>query len=303
MTRHFLDVDDLSPGELEEVLDLAEKPDAPPILAGRTVALLFEKPSNRTRSATEAAVVQLGGHPMSIRGEEVGLGARETVEDAARTLGCYHAAVGARVNEHVTLERMASALDQQGADVPVVNLLSELAHPCQTLADLLTLRQCLGTLKGQTVAWVGDGNNVCRSLVIGAAMCGLRVRVAAPSGFGLDPGHLRRAAAWPGAVEPVSRPEEAVEGADAIYTDVWTSMGQEEEARSRARAFAGWSVDARLVSLAAPHVVVLHCLPAHRGQEIAAEVADGPHSVIWRQAANRLHAARGLLVFLLGGAR
>lgn len=303
MSRNLLDVDDLSPDELVETLDLAEKPDAPQVLAGRTMALVFEKPSNRTRNATEGAVFQLGGHPVSIRGEEVGIGWRETVEDVALTLGCYHAAIGARVNEHQTLERMAAALDRQGWDVPVVNLLSDLAHPCQTVADLLTLRQCLGGLEGRTVAWVGDGNNVCRSLVLGASMCGMRVRVATPAGFGLDPGHLERTAPWAGTVEVVARPEEAVAGADAIYTDVWTSMGQEGEAEARLRAFAGWSVDARLVSLAAPHAVVLHCLPAHRGMEIAAEVVDGPRSVVWRQARNRLDAARGLLVLLLGGQR
>ena len=302
MTKHLLDVDDLSPDELAEVLDLAEKPDAPPVLTGRTVALLFEKPSNRTRNATEAAVFQLGGHPVSIRGDEVGLGSRETVEDVALTLGCYHAAIGARVNEHATLDRMARALDDQGWDVPVVNLLSELAHPCQTVADLLTLRQCLGGLEGRTLAWVGDGNNVCRSLVLGASMCGLRVRLATPEGFGLDPGHLERAATFGVPVEVVRRPEDAVAGADAVYTDVWTSMGQEEEAEARRRAFTGWSVDARLVSLADPHAVVLHCLPAHRGEEITADVVDGPQSVVWRQARNRLDAARGLLVFLLQGA-
>jgi ornithine carbamoyltransferase len=247
-------------------------------------------------------VFLLGGHPVSIRGDEVGLGSRETVEDVALTLGCYHAAIGARVNEHATLDRMARALDHQGWDVPVVNLLSELAHPCQAVADLLTLRQCLGGLEGRTVAWVGDGNNVCRSFVLGASMSGLRVRLATPEGFGLAPGHLERAAALGGPVEVVGSPEEAVAGAEAIYTDVWTSMGQEGEAEDRRRAFAGWSVDARLVSLADPHAVVLHCLPAHRGEEITAEVVDGPHSVVWHQAKNRLDAARGLLVFLLPGA-
>jgi ornithine carbamoyltransferase len=299
VTRHLLDVDDLAPSELAEVLDLAEKPDSPPVLAGRTVALVFEKPSNRTRSATESAIVQLGGHPVSIRGDEVGLDARETVEDAALTLGCYHAAVGARVIRHATLERMAGALDQRGVEVPVVNLLSELAHPCQTLADLLTLRQSLEGLAGRTVAWVGDANNVCRSLVLGAAMCGLRVRVASPPGFGLDGRHLERVTAMGGDVEQLASPEEAVAGADAVYTDVWTSMGQEAEADERARAFAGWTVDERLVSLAAPRAVVLHCLPAHRGQEITAEVVDGPRSLVWRQAANRQHTARAVLALLL----
>jgi len=309
VTRHFLEVDDLSPAELASVLDRSE---APPgrlgqPLAGRGVALVMEKPSNRTRNSSEMAIVQLGGHPVTIRAEELGLDSRETVEDVARTLGCYHTVIGARVFAQSTLVRMVAALDQAGMPVPVVNLLSDEGHPCQALADLLTLRQCLDGLEGRTVAWVGDGNNVCRSLAIAGAMAGLRVKVASPPGFGLTPADLDRVAvaARDGAVPQVELTEDpraAVAGADAIYTDVWTSMGQEAEAAERRRAFEGYTVDESLLRLAAPHAVVLHCLPAHRGEEVSPGVIDGPRSVVWRQAANRMHTMRGLLAWLVESA-
>jgi len=295
--RHFLEVDDLSPGELAAVLDLAEQPDPAPVLAGRGVALLFEKPSLRTRNATEMAVVQLGGHPVSLRGEEVGLDDREPAADIARVLGRYHAAIGARVFDHGRLEAMAAA-----APVPVVNLLSDRSHPCQALADLLTLRQRWGSLAGRRVAWVGDGNNVCRSLVLAAAMAGVAARVATPPGFGLDGATLARAAVLGGPVAVAASPEAAVEGADAVATDVWASMGQEAEAAARRRSFQGFTVDAALMARAAPGAAFLHCLPAHRGEEVAAEVVDGPASEVWRQAENRMHAMRGLLLVLLGEA-
>lgn len=308
VSRHFLEIDDLGAEEVMAVLDLAERPDLPAVLAGRGMALVMEKPSARTRNATEMAVAQLGGHPITIRAEEVGLDQRETVEDVARTLACYHAVLGSRVHRHATLERMAAALDGAGMAVPVVNLLSDRGHPVQALADLLTLRQCVGSLVGKTLAWVGDANNVCRSLVLGAAMMGMRVRVASPPGFGLGAPDVERAAMLaPGGPGPApvvltARAAEAVAGADAVATDVWTSMGQEAHADQRRRAFEGFGVDERLLSGAGPHAVVLHCLPAHRGEEIAAAVVDGPRSVVWRQAANRLHTMRGLLAWLLSPA-
>jgi ornithine carbamoyltransferase len=270
------------------------------VLAGRGVALVFEKPSNRTRNATEMAVVQLGGHPISIRDDEVGLGTRETPEDIARTLACYHAAIGARVRDHADLERMARALDASGVPVPIINLLSDRAHPCQSLADLLTMEELLGGLRGRTLAWIGDANNVCRSLLLAGAMAGMRMRVASPSGFGLDPFDAERIESRGGDLELVDRPELAVDGADAVHTDVWVSMGQEPEAEDRRRAFEGFTVDEALMAKAAPEAAVLHCLPAHRGEEIAASVVDGPRSAVWRQAENRLHAMRGLLLWLLG---
>lgn len=299
--RHVLEVDDLSADEIRAVLDLAERPAPPPVLAGQGVALVFEKPSNRTRNATEMAVVQLGGHPVSLQAADVGLDVRETVEDVARTLGSYHRVVCARTFAHATLERMAAALDGAGAGVPVVNLLSDDAHPCQALADVLTLRQHLGAVEGRTVAWIGDGNNVARSMALAVVRLGGRMRLASPAGFSLDAASLDRIrAAGPGDVEVFDRPEPAVSGADAVATDVWTSMGQEAEAEARRRAFAGWTVTTEMLEDAAAGGIFLHCLPAHRGEEVAADALEGPRSRVWQQAVNRMHAARGLFLWLLG---
>lgn len=291
--RHFLDVDDLTADELADVLNRSGDEATPQVLAGLGVALLFEKPSARTRNSSEMAVVQLGGHPVTIRGDEVGFDVRETVEDITRTLACYHAAIGARVFQHSFLERMASV-----SSVPVINLLSDAAHPCQVLADLLTLKQEFGTLTGRRLAWVGDANNVCRSLLAGAALCGMDVSVAAPDGYGLPEDAVAHATARGVHVVTTTKPEEAVDGADAVVTDVWASMGQEAEAARRRADFAGYTVDAALMARAAPHAVFLHCLPAHRGDEVSAEVIDGPQSRVWPEAANRMHAMRGLLWWL-----
>jgi ornithine carbamoyltransferase len=293
--RHFLEVDDLSPTELVEVLDLSEHPDPPKVLAGRGAALMFEKPSLRTRSSTEMAVVQLGGHPVMIGAAEVGIGTRETPEDVARTLAAYHHVVTARVFEHEKLERMA-ATDV----VPIVNLLSDAAHPVQALADLLTLRQHFGRLDGLTLAYVGDANNVSRSLSYAAAMVGARVRLGCPVGYTPPDAEVDRVRALGGDIEIVHRAQDAVAGADAVYTDVWASMGKEDEAEARRRAFEGFTVDAALMAGAADRSVFLHCLPAHRGEEVVAEVLESSRSLVWKQAANRMHTARGLLAFLLG---
>jgi ornithine carbamoyltransferase len=291
--RQFLEVDDLNATELADVLERSTDPAPPPVLDGRGVALLFEKPSARTRNSSEMAVVQLGGHPLTIRGDEVGFDVRETVEDITRTLACYHAAIGARVFDHSVLQRMAAV-----SPVPVINLLSDVAHPCQALADLLTLKQEFGTLSGRRLAWVGDANNVCRSLLAGAALCGMEMAVAAPDGYGLPDDVVAGAAARGVAISSTSKPEEAVDGADAVVTDVWISMGQEAEARQRRDDFAAFTVDAALLDRAAPHAVFLHCLPAHRGQEVTGGVIDGPQSRVWPEAANRMHAMRGLLWWL-----
>ncbi len=281
--RHFLDVDDLSPEELTAVLDRAEQESPAPVLAGRGAALLFEKPSNRTRNSMEMAVVQLGGHPISMRGDELGFDVRESLEDIARTLSCYHAVIAARVFEHDKVVRLAAA-----ATVPVVNLLSDDAHPCQALADLLTIRRRFDSLAGLTVAWVGDGNNVCRSLLLAAERAGMEMRVASPAGY------------EPGVPAHVTNdPVEAVKEANVVCTDVWASMGREEEAEARRGAFAGFTVTPELMQQARPDAIFLHCLPAHRGEEVAAEVIDGPQSAVWQQAENRLHAQRGLLLWLL----
>ena len=286
MTRHFLEIDDLSAAELSAVLDLAEVPidRLPKVLAGQGAALLFEKPSARTRNSTEMAVVQLGGHPVTIRGEEVGFDTRETVEDVTRTLACYHSAIAARVFEHSMLERMAAV-----SSAPVVNLLSDRTHPMQALADLLTIRQAFGGLSGRTLAYIGDGNNVARSLALAAPLVGMKMRVASPPGYELEGTDA----------ELSSDPSAAVAGADIVYTDVWTSMGQEDEAADRLRAFAGFIVDDALMTGAGPDAIFLHCLPAHRDMEVATSVIDGPRSHVWQQAENRMHAARGLLSFLL----
>ena len=285
MLRHLLELDDLSPDELTAVLDLAEQAEPEPVLAGRGAAPLFEKPSNRTRLSMELAVVQLGGHPVSLRNEEVGIDTRETAEDLARVYSGVCALIGARVFEHDKLVRMAAA-----STVPVLNLLSDDAHPVQALADLLTLRQRLGPLAGRSVAYVGDGNNVCRSLMIGAALAGMEMRVATPPGY--EP-------PADGVSTLTTDPADAVDGVDAVYTDVWASMGQEEEAAQRRQDFAGFTIDDDLMARAAPGALFLHCLPAHRGEEGAASVIDGPRSAVWQQATNRMHAQRGLILWLL----
>jgi ornithine carbamoyltransferase len=297
----FLEVDALTPDRLLALLDRARAwkryPDAvPQPLARQGVALLFEKPSSRTRSSTEMAVVGLGGHPIYIRPEEVGLGVRESVEDVARTLAGYCAILAARVFDHGTLEVMAAAVD-----VPVVNLLSDRAHPCQALADVLTLRERFGALDGRRVVFVGDGNNVAASLAFASALCGVELTVTSPPGYELDDDVVERARNLGGAIEIVADPYEAVKGADAVYTDVWTSMGQEDEASARRAAFAAYRVDADLMQAAGEQAVFLHCLPAHRGEEVTTEVIDGPASLVWEQAANRMHAVRALLADLATG--
>jgi ornithine carbamoyltransferase len=292
--RHVLDLDDLSPDELREVLRRSTTPIAHRPLVGRTVGLYFEKPSLRTRHSCEAAIVQLGGHPVTFRRDEVGSGEREPIADIARVLSGYHAALGARVFDHSLLDELAGA-----ATIPVVNLLSDRGHPCQALADLLTMNQTLGELAGATVAWVGDFNNVARSLAIGGTMLGMKVQLACPPGYGPADDDLDRLRALGGEPAVTTRPEEAVAGAAAVHTDVWASMGQEEEARARSRAFEGFSIDDRLMAAAAPGAVFMHCMPAHRGEEVAASVVDGPQSRMILQAHNRLHSMRGLLSWLV----
>ena len=291
--RHFLEVDDLSPDELAEVLDRSERPDPPAVLDKRGVALLFEKPSARTRNSCEVAVAQLGGHPVTLRGEEVGLDQRETVEDLTRTLAGYHAVIGARVFDHAMLERMVAV-----SPVPVINLLSDRSHPLQALADLLTIRQRVGHLEGTTIAYVGDANNVCRSLALGAALAGAAVRVAAPPGYQPDHDLVARVGELGGSLEVIERPVDAAKGADVVCTDVWVSMGQHAEVEARRAAFAGYIVDESVMAAAAPEAIFLHGLPAHRGEEVAAEVIDGRASAVWQQAENRMHTTRGLLWWL-----
>jgi ornithine carbamoyltransferase len=295
--RHLLEVDDLSTSELGDILDLSRAATVPRSLDGLGMALLFEKPSARTRNSMEMAVVQLGGHPLTIRPDEVGLDTRETVEDVTRTLCCYHAAIGARVFEHSKLERMTAV-----SSVPVVNMLSDEAHPLQALADLLTIADEFGgvsSLAGRTVAYIGDANNVARSLALGAGMLGMSVRVATPVGFEFSTTDIARIVATGADFTVTNNPVEAVQGASVIYTDVWTSMGQEDEAVQRRELFAGFTVNDALMAAALPEAIFMHCLPAHRGEEVSDSVLEGSQSRVWPQAENRMHAARGALVWLM----
>jgi len=294
--RHLLNTCDLTRNELGSVLALAkQRPEAlgwP--LADYGVAMIFEKPSNRTRQSMEMAVVQLGGHPVFTRGEEVGFDVRESVEDITRILAGYHAILAARVLDHKVLERMAAT-----DTVPVVNMLSDYSHPLQSLADVLTMREEFGTLRERVVAWVGDYNNVARSLAEACALEGAHVRLGCPKPYGASDEELARLRALGAAsVQQSLSPHDAVSGAHAVHTDVFVSMGQENETEQRLRDFSGFQVDSALMAAADPRAIFMHCLPAHRGVEVSAEVIDGPASRVVRQAHNRMHAARGLLAFL-----
>ena len=304
MKRDFLSVDDLTQEELIAQLDLAAKVKSEPEgyagrLHGRAVAMVFEKPSTRTRVSFEVAAASAGAHPVALSSAELQLGRGETIEDTGRVLSRYVDAVVLRTFEQERLELLAAA-----SSVPVINALSDFEHPCQCLADLLTVRQIKGELKGRTLAYLGDGNNVTHSLLLGCAKAGMHIRVATPPGFEPIPQVVHRAreiaTQTGGAVEVLHDPAEVCSGADVLYTDVWASMGQEGEADERALVFRAYQLNERMVKLAAPDVTVLHCLPAHRGQEITDEVIDGPHSAVWDQAENRMHTQKALLLFLLG---
>jgi len=296
--RHFINSTDISADELRKVLQLSTastdalgKP-----LAGLGAALIFEKPSNRTRHSMEMAVVQLGGHPVYTRGEEVGFDVRETVEDITKVMGGYHGILAARVFDHNIVRRMADS-----SSVPVVNMLSDRQHPLQGLADVLTMQQQLGDLVGKTVCYVGDYNNVARSLAQASALLGMHVRLGCPNGYAAEDGELQALQKLGAAsVSQFDNVKDAVRGAHAVHTDVWTSMGQESETNKREKAFANFQVTEAVMKDAAADAIFMHCLPAHRGMEVAAEVIDGPRSKVFEQAHNRMHAARGLLAFLMG---
>ena len=303
--RHALSVTDLVPLGLDRLLDRAEalrldrvEGRREPRLAGRQIAMLFEKPSLRTRVSFDVGVDLLGGHTIYLGPDEVGLAKRETPADVGRNLSRWVDAIVVRTFAHDTLLELAAA-----SSVPVVNALTDLEHPCQALADLLTLRQHLGTLRGRRLAYVGDGNNVCHSLLLAAAATGMHVWVATPPGYAPDASIVtdarRLALSGDGTVTTGHDPREAVTGADAVYTDVWTSMGKEAEAKVRRRDFAGFQVNAELLA-SAPDALVMHCLPAHRGEEITDEVLDCPRSVALDQAENRLYVQQALLIELLG---
>jgi ornithine carbamoyltransferase len=304
MTRDYLSVDDLTPDELGRVLDLAAALKADRslhanALAGKTVALIFEKSSTRTRVSFEVGVSQLGARPITLSSTDLQLGRGETIEDTGRVLSRYVDAIVLRTFEQERLEVLAAA-----ASVPVVNSLSDFEHPCQALADLQTLRERFGGLRERILTYVGDGNNVAHSLLLAGAKTGMHVRVATPPGFEPIPQVVHRAqrlaAETGGSVEVGNDPQDAATGTHCLYTDVWASMGQEVEADERALVFPAYQLNQKLVDAASPEVVVLHCLPAHRGLEITDEVIDGPRSVVWDQAENRLHTQKALLLRLSG---
>jgi ornithine carbamoyltransferase len=302
--RDFLSVDDVSPDELVALLDGADrhKADRRPraTLQGRTVALIFEKPSTRTRVSFEVAVHELGGYPLPLTGPELQLGRGETMEDTAAVLSRYVHAIVLRTFAQESLERLARA-----GGIPVVNALSDYSHPCQALADLQTIRERKGRLAGIRLAYLGDGNNVAHSLLFAGSKVGMHVSVATPIGYEPIPQVVRRAGEIAtetgGSVELTNDPATAAKGADVLYTDVWASMGKELEHGERALIFKPYQLSTDTLAVASPDVVVLHCLPAHRGEEIAAEVMDGPNSAVFDQAENRLHTQKALLSWLLSG--
>jgi ornithine carbamoyltransferase len=304
VTRNFLSVDDLDPGELGDLLDLATRVKQFPskyldLLDHKSVALLFEKPSTRARISFEVAITELGAHPVSLSETELLLGERELIEDTGRALSRYVQAIVLRTFGQERLEALARA-----ASIPVLNALSDYENPCQCLADLLTMRERLGDVRGRVLTYLGDGNNTATSLLLGATKLGMTVRVAGPPGYEPIPLVVDRAREIAeesgGRVEILHDPFKAAEGADILYTDVWASIGQEEEATERPLVFQAYQLNAAVVERAGGSVVVLHCLPAQRGQEITDDVLDGPHSAVWDQAENRLHVQKALLLRVLG---
>lgn len=304
-TQHLLRISDLGGDELFKLLDLAAEMKAQPkgfleALAGETVALFFEKPSTRTRSSFAAATARLGATPLALRPDELQLGRGETIADTARVLSSYASAIVIRTFAQAELQEVAAY-----STVPVINALSDAHHPCQALADLLTVWERFGSLTGRRLAYVGDGNNVAHSLIEAGALAGMHVAVATPPGYAPDEeivANARRLAKSRAAeIEVVDDPRAAVDGADAVYTDVWVSMGEEAESNQRLRDFAPFQVNAELMRLAKPDAVFLHCLPAHRGMEVTGDVIDGPQSAVWQQAANRLPTEEALLYALVTG--
>jgi ornithine carbamoyltransferase len=299
--RDLLSIRDLSPDELEMLVQTAlsmKRDGSPPLLQGKTAALIFEKPSLRTRVSFEVGMKQLGGSAIYLSQSEIGLGQREPVADVARVLSRYVSGIVARTYAQQTLVDLA-----QHAGVPVINALSDDEHPCQALADLLTVREKKGRLAGVRIAFIGDGNNVSASLAVATALAGAEFIIASPPEYALTDDVLGTARTWArktgGVIETVVRPEDAAKNADVVYTDVWTSMGQESERRARLEAFQGYQVNESLMDLARPDAIFMHDLPAHRGEEITDEVIEGPQSVVFQQAENRLHAQKALLAAVM----
>jgi len=301
--RHFLRDDDLTPAEQAEILDLAAEQkrspyDAKPLAGPRTVAIIFDKPTLRTQASFVAGVAELGGHPMVVDGNLAQIGTRESIADVARVLGRQASLIVWRTHDQSRIDEMAAH-----AGVPVVNALTDQFHPCQTLADLLTVREHKGATAGLTLTFLGDAaSNMSHSYLLSGALAGMHVRVSGPDGYQPDPAFLARAeeiaATTGGSASFVADAEDAATGADVLITDTWVSMGKEQEAQDRAQVFAPWRLDERLLALG-NDAIVLHCLPAYRGKEITAEVLDGPSSVIWDEAENRRHAQKAVMTWLL----
>ncbi len=305
MPRHFIDLWDLSPEEARRLIAHAielkrddQQGKRPSLLSGRTLGLLFEKPSLRTRVSFEAAIARLGGNATFLRGEDVGLGIRESIADFARVLSQYVDALAVRTFAHSTVEELA-----RYATIPVINALSHAAHPCQAMADLMTIEELRGSVEGQKLLFIGDGNNVAKSLAVASALVGAQFVLCAPKEYEFPTDFQARFAAKFPRIPLVVHGdlEKAVKGADIVYTDVWASMGQEHEAEERRGAFAAFQVTEALLAQARGDVIFMHCLPAHRGEEVSAEVLDGPHSWVLLQAANRVHFQMALLLWLMGG--
>ena len=301
--KDLLSVSDLSGEDIRSLIQDAADMKARgrlSLLSGKTLALVFEKPSLRTRVSFELAMRQLGGEAVYLAPDEVGLGKRESVADVARVLSRYVNAITARTFSHQTLEVLANY-----SDVPVINALSDLEHPCQALADLLTIYEKKGELGGLTLAFVGDGNNVAHSLMLAASLTGMNFRIASPANYRVQERvlHLAQGYALDSGAEILcpEEPQQAVSGTDVVYTDAWMSMGQEAEAEERRQAFSGYQVNSELLSLAKEDAILMHCLPAHRGEEVSESILDSPKSVVFDQAENRLHMQKALLAMLLGG--
>jgi ornithine carbamoyltransferase len=298
-TRHFLAIPDFSRAELYALFDLAgrmkrgeygEKP-----LAGKTLGMIFAKSSTRTRVSFEVGAFQLGGHALFLSSRDIQLGRGEPIRDTARVLSRYLDGIMIRTFDHADVEELA-----RYGSIPVINGLTDLLHPCQVLADLLTVRESLGGWEGKTVAWIGDGNNMANSWINAAGSLGFELRLACPEGYHPDAG-VRERNHGKARITVTADPREAVRGAHVVTTDVWASMGQEAEQEVRARAFSGYIVDRPLMRLADPAAIFLHCLPAHRGEEVAEEVLEGPQSRVWDEAENRLHIQKAIMATLMGG--
>lgn len=307
MKRDLISIQDLTGAEIENIFNVTaalkkEKSKTGEQLKGKSIALIFQKPSNRTRVSFEVAIWQLGGNCIYLGPDEIDLGRRESASDVAKTLSRYVDGIVARTFSHQDVIDLAKE-----ASVPVINGLSDLAHPCQALTDIFTIKEKFGQTKGLNVAYVGDGNNVCNSLMFGCVFTGININIAAPKGYEPNPSYVKSAERFIGKtgskIKVTNKPEEAITGADVIYSDTWVSMGQEDEAKKRLKDFKGFQIDAKLAAHAKKDYVFMHCLPAHRGQEMTAEIIDGKHSIIFDQAENRMHVQKAILIFLLGGTK